>query len=109
MLIAQRILQWRGTHGRKIIRVQIFSPERTKAAWTCRYVIDWPDGEREKTASGVDAVQALIIAMQMIGSEIYTSNYQKTGGIGFLNADGCGFPVPPTLRHLLTQDDAKYL
>jgi hypothetical protein len=109
MLIAERILQWRRTDGRKTIRVQIFSPERTNETWTCRYVINWPDGEKEKMASGVDAVQALMIALQMIGSEMYTSNYQKAGGIYFRDSDGCGFPVPPTLRHLLTPEDAKYL
>ncbi|MBV8849347.1 MAG: hypothetical protein JOZ16_07150 [Methylobacteriaceae bacterium] len=109
MIIAERILEWRGEHDSKRIRVKLFSPQKTKQAWTCKYVIDWPDGEKEKTASGTDAVQALIIALQMIGTEIYTSNYQKAGGVSFADANGCGFPVPPTLRHLLTPDDAKYL
>ena len=87
---------------------QIFSPQPTKQAWTCTYAIDWPEGEKEKTASGSDAVQALMIALQMIGSEIYTSNYQTMGGVTFAGSNRCGFPVPPTLRHLLTPDDAQY-
>ena len=109
MIIAERVLEWRGAQGTRSINVKIFLPQRTHQAWTCKYAIDWPDGEKEKVASGSDAVQALLVALQMIGSEIYTSNYQKTGGVTYQGLDGCGFPVPPTLRHLLTPEDAKYL
>jgi hypothetical protein len=109
MIVAERILEWRGAQGAKPIHVKIFVPQRTNQAWTCTYAIDWPDGEKEKTASGIDAMQALMIALQMIGSEIYTSRYQKDGSVTFAGSNGCGFPVPPTLRHLLTQEDAKYL
>jgi hypothetical protein len=59
--------------------------------------------------SGTDAVQALMVALQMIGSEIYTNNYQMAGGVTYAGLNGCGFPVPRMFRHLLTEDDAKYL
>lgn len=57
-------------------------------------------------AHGVDALQSLIMALQMIGSEIYASAYHKEGALHAANREeGYGFPVPPFLRHLLTGSD----
>lgn len=56
----------------------------------------------------IDSAQALLLAMQMIGSEIYTSSYHRSGNL-FLDAPGrgYGFPVAATLRDLLEGDDRK--
>jgi len=46
----------------------------------------------------------------MIGSEIYTSDYHKSGHLSSHESwRGYGFPVPQNLRDLLIGDDAKYL
>ncbi len=65
-------------------------------------------GNRAPAAS--NSVQALFIALQMIGSEIYTSEYHKSGRL-FVDkpGEGYGFPVPVTLRDLLVGDDKKFL
>ena len=55
-----------------------------------------------------NSVQALDIALRMIGAEIYTSDYHKFGNL-FVEAPGrgYGFPVPATIRDLLIGDDKK--
>ena len=61
-------------------------------------------------ASGFDAIQSLLMAMQMIGADLYTSEYHKNGQISFWTPDwgGYGFPVPSNMRHALVGEDAKF-
>jgi hypothetical protein len=47
--------------------------------WICRYEIDWPSEKRSYFAGGVDSSQALILALQMIGAELYASAHHKAG------------------------------
>jgi hypothetical protein len=87
--------------------VRLFQPEDDNGMWICRYEIDWPDRKRSHFAAGVDAFQALILALQMIGAEIYTSKYHKSGTLQwFERSRGYGFPVGGNLRDLLIGDDA---
>jgi hypothetical protein len=59
--------------------------------------------------SGVDSVQSLLLAFQMIGADLYTSSYHKSGRLMFDEpGQGYGFPVPNSLRDLLIGDDRKY-
>jgi hypothetical protein len=109
VLIAQRLLYWAHSGKHEQIGVRIFLPAKVESAWTCRYEIDWPDKMRSRSAAGNDSVQALLGAMQMIGSDIVASTYYASGEI-VLDASylGCGFPVPHNIRHLLRGDDAKF-
>ena len=109
MQIASRKLYFMGPPG-KFIEIRIFAPEsELSGSWSCRYEIDWPDRPRSMTAWGKDTVQALVIALNMIGSEIYTSEYHKAGELYFeKRGDGFGFPVPANLRDLLEGADAEY-
>lgn len=66
--------------GRKIeVPVRIFWPVEERSAWFCRWEIDWPGRTRTNSARGFDAIQALINALQMVGSEIYCSEEHKSG------------------------------
>ena len=110
MIIASRLLKLRDADADIEIPIRIFLPEKLENdSWTCRYEIDWPEGKWTLAAHGVDSIQAIDLALHMIGSEIYTSNYHKAGKL-FLEAPGggYGFPVPKTLRDLLEGDDAKF-
>lgn len=111
MIVASRILFFNDGSQSIEIPIRIFAPESEKPkVWGCRYEIDWPDRGRSVTAWGGDSVQALTIALGMIGAEIYTSNYHKSGALYWDKpGNGYGFPVAPTLRDLLQGDDAKYL
>jgi len=109
MVIANRILNFSGENGKIQIPIRIFAPERNGAEWSCRFEIDWPDSKRKTAAVGLDSVQALVLAVQMIGSEIYATSYHKSGKL-FLEAPGrgYGFPVTAGLRDALVGDDTKY-
>ena len=111
MLIASRMLKWRAANGETEIPIRIFAPEKaTNGTWSCRYEIDWPDKKSDKLIGGFDSMQALFLALQIIGAEIYSSNYHKSGNLYWeAPGKGYGIPVAPTLRDLLQGDDAKYL
>jgi hypothetical protein len=110
MIIADRSLQLEQGNNSKNVAVRIFAPEREGTAWSCAYEIDWPEGTRRAAAGGFDSVQALVLALQKIGAEIYTSDYHKSGALSWSKPrEGYGFPVAHNLRDLLIGDDAKYL
>jgi len=111
MVIADRVLTLR--HGADDIKIpiRIYAPVNEKpGVWGCRYEIEWPDKKSTIEIFGFDSMQAILLALQTIGAEIYTSNYHKSGQL-FLEkpGNGYGFPVVPTFRDLLEGDDAKYL
>ena len=111
MVIASRILTLQNESGAVSIPIEIFAPDCEKpGVWRCRYDVGWPEGKRTFAGYGVDSMQALVIALGMIGAEIYSSNYHKSGHLFFDKpGNGYGFPVAPTYRDLLQGDDAKYL
>ena len=111
MIVASRILELHSDSGRQIeVLVRIFAPERADVDWICRFEIGWPEGKAERWGAGVDTVQAMLSACQMIGAEIYTSVYHQEGRLTWLREGaGYGFPVPNNIRDLLIGDDARYL
>ncbi|HVV93401.1 MAG TPA: hypothetical protein VHD15_08285 [Hyphomicrobiales bacterium] len=110
MLIASRNLTFR-QGGRTIpVEIRINLPiQQARNDWSCHYEIDWPEGTERMVAGGFDSIQALYIALQMIGADLYTSACHKAGQLVFYKpGDGYGFPVPEGLRDLLVGMDAKY-
>ena len=109
MVVASRSLKLVGD-GDESVAVRIFSPRREDGHWSCDYEIDWPEGTRKGTSHGYDSVQALLLALNIVGSELYTSDYHKAGKLASGDLwKGYGFPVPKNIRDLLIGDDAKYL
>ena len=109
MIIATRTLKIQKDGMELNVPIRLFAPERTEVDWMCRFEIEWPETKLDRYATGVDAVQALILALQMIGSQIYASKYHASGHLAWLeNNRGYGFPVPSTLREMLIGDDARY-
>lgn len=111
MIIATRTLTLRHPKGGDTeIPIRIFAPEPQEVDWSCRVEIDWPRGPFALDAAGVDAVQALELALKLIGAQIYASEYHESGRLEWFEAGkGYGFPVPNTIRDLLVGDDKKFL
>ena len=110
MIIAMRRLVLRDNHRDIEIPVRIHAPEKSKVDWICRFEIGWPEGKAERWGSGVDAIQALLIAMQMIGAEVYASSQHQSGRLEWLEAGrGYGFPVSDNIRNLLVGDDRRFV
>jgi hypothetical protein len=96
-------------NGRRVV-IKLHAPERQAEDWICRFEIGWPGQPAARWGSGVDALQALVQALQMIGAEVYTSADFEAGDLTWLPGySGCGLPVPTNVRHLLQGDDARQL
>lgn len=115
MSIANRILYLQQGQHDVEVPVRIFAPEADGNAWRCRYEIDWPGETHRSAVVGFDSMQALTLALQIIGTELYTSDFHESGLLSWdsprksNSRKGYGFPVPTSLRDLLEGDDAKYL
>jgi hypothetical protein len=97
--------------GRDIdVPVRVSWPEFDATAWSCRWEIQWPGQTRYNAARGIDAIQALIHALQMIGAELYCGEAHTSGRLAWTNDWlGYGFPVPNNIRDLLAGDDRRSL
>lgn len=106
MVIATRVLTLRRGPADIPIPIRIFAPEEQDTDWACRFEIEWPDEPTSFYAMGVDAIQALELAMKMIGAFIYTTDHHTSGNLMWLEpGKGYGFPVSHTIRDLLIGDD----
>ena len=110
MIIATRVLQIIAAGSDSFsVEIRVFKPVVDDRSWACHYEIDWPNATRESAAHGVDAVQAINLAMAKIGTELYASSYHQAGTLVFEEpGNGYGFPVPKPLRDDLIGDDAKF-
>ncbi len=110
MIIATRTLRLRAANRDVEIPIKIFAPRQEPIDWSCRFEVGWPDGTLERFAVGVDPVQALLLALQMIGAQIYASDHHASGNLVWLEPGfGYGFPVPAGIRDLLVGNDKKFL
>ena len=107
MIIAKRQLEIREKNTRTLVPIQLFAPIQIEPQhWQCRYEIGWPSGKRVFSGHGTDAFQALLIAMQMIGGELYASTYHKSGKLhSDEQSGGYGFPIAKNCHDLLVGDD----
>jgi hypothetical protein len=108
VLIAQRLLVLSTSSGEVDVPVRLFQPEPKDGMWICRYEIDCPHATKSHFGAGIDGMQALVLAIRMVGVEIYASDYHKSGSLRWFEPNqGYGFPVTPTLRDLLIGDDVN--
>ncbi len=109
MIIAERVLHVELPDGTVPVPVRLYQPRKDQLSYLCRIEIDWPDGRYEMETGGIDAMQALELAMKTIGAVLYTSTYHKQGRLFWDEpGTGYGFPVTRTIRDLLIGDDAEY-
>jgi len=107
MQIAHRRLTTSSASGDAEVAIRLFKPEESDGHWICQYEIDWPGRKQSGFAAGIDSIQALLLALQKIGVDIYTSGYHETGSLKFAPTQGYGFPVTRNLRDLLIGDDVN--
>lgn len=106
MLILTHNLYLHKKNEDRKVEIRVFKPEFLGPAWGCRYEIDWPEGTQVMMPNGMDALQALSLALKMIGADIYTSAYHREGSLrAFETEEGYGFPVPNNIRDLLVGID----
>ncbi|WP_137151171.1 hypothetical protein [Devosia sp. FKR38] len=109
MSFAKRELAIVDGTGRHRVAIHVFAPEQGERGWMCRYEIGWPERQRSGAGYGIDGMQALTIALQNIGAELYASPYHTAGTLVFDKpGNGYGFPIAKDARHLLVGDDARH-
>lgn len=90
------------------IPVRVALPTQQPIDWSCHVEIDWPDGRWSCDVVGIDPIQALQLALQMIGTELYSSELHSQGRLTWLAPGaGYGFPVPRVMRDMLIGEDRK--
>jgi hypothetical protein len=108
-MIGTRILALATPSGDTQVPITVEPPMGQDRNWSCRFEIGWPTGARVKDAHGVDAVQALLLALQMIGTDLYSSNEHAEGRLRWeTKGAGYGFPVPKNLKNMLVGDDKVF-
>src|ERR1700736_1856748 len=102
LLIATRQLKVHNPDKDLDVEIRLFKPVNDNGSWTRSYEVDWPTGTKESYGAGVDAIQAILLALQKIGIELYTSKYHQNGTLHWVEESaGYGFPVPKTMRDLV--------
>ena len=98
MIIAERTLFVGHGANRRALPISIEAPVETvqEAEWSCWFTIQWPDGDTTRArGANVDAVGALVGALQAIGAYLYASAYHRERTL--VNPDcgeGYGFSSP---------------
>jgi len=101
-VIATRTLTLDGTTEAKVL-IGKPQPFLEGPSWYCRYQISNVGFDRVWYAGGEDEVQALMLALSMIGAELYCSDEYRAGRLSWdAGRDGdLGFPVPENIRDVL--------
>ena len=60
--------------------------------YKCRITISWPDRERQSHACGIDGVQALMLAMRLVHSELIHSDAYREGRLTYLHQKDLDLP-----------------
>ena len=109
VMIASRTLTLE-VDGRDVaVPVTLYAPVDKADHWCCEFEIAWPDKPMRGKGNGIDAVQALVIALGMIGINLYSSEAHEQGRLKLDEpGDGYGFPIASALRHLYEGRD-RYL
>ena len=95
---------------RSDVTVRVFQPEPDPDGpdYRCEFQIEWPSGIKQRHAFGVDAIQALILSLDLLGAYINTSQAVKEGKLVWLEpGGGFGLPVPRNIEDILQGDDRQ--
>jgi hypothetical protein len=105
MIIAERILFVGHGADRRALPITVDAPIETVkgAEWSCWFTIHWPDGDLKRArGASVDAIGALVGALQAIGAYLYAStDHREQTLVNPECGEGYGFPVPESGRSLL--------
>ena len=109
MIIGTRTLTVLTPSGEQPVVIRVFQPVQNGPNWDCHYEIDWPEGRVKSRAMGNDALHAIDMAQQKIGTDLQMSRYHHERTMWWIKPwVGYGFPMPKGARDLLIGDDQKY-
>lgn len=98
--IATRSLKLVGETTREVT-VGIRRPLPDGGPYRCEYQIVGVGSGKLCHAMGEDSMQALLLALQSIGTDLYTSAEAKEGRLTWFGSPNLGFPVPDIIADLV--------
>jgi hypothetical protein len=104
IVVASRALELDGIAGQ--VRISIKQPQPDGENYRCDYkIVGLGDRDIHSYSPGVDAVQALLLACQGIGTRLYTSEEGKQGRLTWLGMKNLGFPLPNVIADLEPEEE----
>lgn len=100
-VIAERTLDL-APRSKVVVRIGKPRKFRGDGNYFCLYEILWPGKRRISYCGGVDAIQALELAMSMIATDLYTS--PVAAKLTWLGRRDLGFPILKAIRDLVPKD-----
>ena len=101
-VIAERRLEWTGADApAEGVVVRIGKPVRDPLPggdWLCPVQVVGLGDERVRAAFGVDAVQALVLSLQMIDADLHAGQRRAGGRLHWLEQPDLGFLPPAPTR-----------
>ncbi|MGB3847303.1 MAG: hypothetical protein WA940_15635 [Sphingopyxis sp.] len=76
-----------------VCRFYIPEPQAT-GEFRCNWTIDWGEGDKKRSAHGIDGVQALLLAMKVAHTELVESDSYKAGRLTYLEGPILDLPGP---------------
>lgn len=77
-----------------LVRLQIWAPRPDEKDWRCDYSIEGPEGVKPGYGMGVDAVQALYLALQDAHVALLMSAHGRSGRLTWLEQTDLALPLP---------------
>jgi hypothetical protein len=81
--VAVRVLKYQDDEGDADVSIRLFAPEPQDNHWICRFEIVGPDETLTRYGARQDSMQALVLALTMIGAILYASDAHKAGNLGW--------------------------
>ena len=95
-VIAERQLEFRASDGSVHLHdVRLSRPARADVDWRCEYEISGPLANKRFYQVGVDAMQALTLALTIIPDELQALERALGGSFVWLGNAQLGFPTRP--------------
>ena len=83
---------------------RFYRPAYDGQDFSCRYEIGWEEGVRTRESWGVDAVQALLLAMQSAHTDLLVARRDHGREVLWLGQRNLGLPIPETIRDLAPEN-----
>lgn len=93
-VIARRVFKVDGQE----VECRFFKPEEDDGSFFCRVQIAWPEGTKIKRAGGVDEVQALLLGMMSVHTELLVARNMDGRSVEWLDEQSLGLPVASSVR-----------
>lgn len=87
------------------VECRFFQPQEDRDDYLCRYIIDFPDQPKISQGYGVDAVQALLLAMKKAHLELLVYRDKTGRRVEWLDKENLGLPLSENVQDLSPNND----